>query len=125
MTEPINLQGDASFQEKNQGQEQPVALKTEDQNNKYSFSSYHMNIISGNKQVQAMPNMNMPNMCPPQNNDYMNYYMPQSCQVPQQQQFMQNDLHQLLNNMYMALNNQSKLLAYLVEKNEMNIQTTS
>jgi hypothetical protein len=83
-----------------------------------------MNIISGNKQVQAgMGNMpNMQNMCTPQNNDYMNYYMPPAYQTPQS--FVPNDLHQLLNNMYMALNNQSKLLAYLVEKNEINIRTT-
>lgn len=127
MNDQLNSQVDASVQERNQAKEQPVPVKAEDQNNKYSFSSYHMNIISGNKQVQAMPSMNnlptMPNMCPPQNNDYMSYYMPQVCQAPQQ--YMQNDMHQLLNNMYMALNNQSKLLAYLVEKNEVNIRTTT
>ena len=33
---------------------QPTVVKTEDPSNKYSFSSYHMNIISGNKQVQTM-----------------------------------------------------------------------
>ena len=80
-----------------------------------------MNIISGNKKVQAMPNM--PAVCQTPNGDYMNYYVPQAFQPSQP--YMQNDLHQLLNNMYLALSNQSKLLAYLVEKNELNIQTTT
>lgn len=122
MAEEANIEGDASKQERNQTKEAPNSLKAEDQNNKYSFSSYHMNIISGNKQVQAMPNM--PSMTQPQNGEYVNYYMP-PMYSNQPQYVPGGDLHQLLNNMYMALSNQSKLLAYLVEKNDINIQTTS
>lgn len=67
---------------------------------------------------------NMPTMCQQQpSSEYLGYYQ-QPVYQPQPQ-FIQTDLHQLLNNMYMALSNQSKLLAYLVEKNEMNIQTTT
>jgi|JI6StandDraft_1071083.scaffolds.fasta_scaffold04058_3 hypothetical protein len=124
MAEEANVDGDATKQEKNQNREQSGTTKGDDQNNKYSFSSYHMNIISGNKQVQAMPNSSM--MCQQQpSNDYVNYYQQAMFQPQAQPQFVQPDLHQLLNNMYMALSNQSKLLAYLVEKNEMNIQTTT
>lgn len=83
-----------------------------------------MNIISGNKQVQTSPTN--PMLCQQQSpTDFVNYYPQQMYQPQMQPQFMQTDLHQLLNNMYMALSNQSKLLAYLVEKNEMNIQTTT
>lgn len=93
-------------------------VKAEDPSNKYSFSSYHMNIISGNKQVQTMPS---PQAGYPNQNgaEYMNYYMPPMFQ--QNSQYVGNDIQQLLNNMYMALSNQSKLLSYLVEKNEANI----
>jgi hypothetical protein len=101
---------------------QPPVVKAEDPSNKYSFSSYHMNIISGNKQVQTMPNAQP--MYPNQNgSEYMNYYMPQM--FNQGNQYLGNDIQQLLNNMYMALSNQSKLLSYLVEKNEANIETTT
>ena len=94
---------------------QPTVVKTEDPSNKYSFSSYHMNIISGNKQVQTMQQPMYPN----QQTDYPSYYVPPMFQQPGQ--FMPPDIQQVLNNMYMALSNQSKLLSYLVEKNESNI----
>jgi hypothetical protein len=80
-----------------------------------------MNMINGNTQLSAMTNMT--SMCQQSAGDYVNYYTPPIYQ--QQQQYIQNDLHQLLNNMYMVLSNQSKLLAYLIEKNELNIQTTT
>lgn len=74
-----------------------------------------MNIISGNKQVQTMPQPNYQN----QPSEYGGYYMPNMFQ--QQGQYVPPDIQQVLNNMYMALSNQSKLLSYLVEKNEANI----
>jgi len=78
-----------------------------------------MNIISGNKQVQTMQQPMYPNQQP----EYNGYYMPPMFQQPSQ--YMPTDIQQVLNNMYMALGNQSKLLSYLVEKNESNIETTA
>lgn len=72
-------------------------------------------------QMNQMPNGQMISQGPP--GDFQNYYLPQG--YSQQSQYMTGDIQQVLNNMYMALSNQSKLLSYLVEKNETNIETTA
>lgn len=97
-----------------------VDKKADDPLNKYSFSSYHMNIISGNNHVQTMPH---PSGYQMQGGDYMNY-----CQQPQYQPhnpYIANDIQMLINNMFTVLNNQSKLLTYLIEKNDHNFFTTN
>lgn len=54
--------------------------------------------------------------------NYGNYYIPMA--NPQFQQFGGNQMQQMLNSMYIALGNQSKLLYDLVQKNEENIEKT-
>lgn len=81
-----------------------------------------MNIISDNKGVQGLSMT--PPMYQPQNNEFMNFYgQPQVFQ--QAPQYPSSDIQVLLNNMFMVLNNQSKLLAYLIDKNDHNFSTTN
>lgn len=70
-----------------------------------------MNIISGNKQVQGHHNMQN-QLYKNSNADFNNYYAPNI--YPPLQQFNNGDISSLLNHMYMALTNQSRLLSYLV-----------
>jgi hypothetical protein len=68
-----------------------------------------MNIISGNQHVQGYP---APPAYQQPNNEYANYYpQPQNYQGGQ---YPASEIQVLLNNMFMVLNNQSKLLAYLI-----------
>jgi hypothetical protein len=77
-----------------------------------------MNNVNGNKQVQIMPNMQP--VYPAQTSEYPNYMSPM---YHLGDQYVSAEIQQVLNNMYMALSNQTKLLSYLVEKNESNIET--
>lgn len=83
-----------------------------------------MNIISGNRNVHGLPPVPPMAQNQNQNTDGMRYYPP-----PQIFQSQMNspplDVHSLLNNMFMTLNNQSKLLNYLIEKNDHNFTTTN
>lgn len=94
--------------------------KQDDPLNKYSFSSYHMNIISGNNHVQTTPTGPSPQM---RENQFMNYSYQPHYQQPNH--YVPNDLQLLINNMFTVLNNQSKLLSYLIEKNDHNFFTTN
>lgn len=81
-----------------------------------------MNIISGNRHVQGVP------ATPPayqnSNSDGLRYYS-QPPVYQQQMQYPQTDIQGLLNNMFVVLDNQSKLLNYLIEKNDHNFDTTN
>lgn len=97
---------------------EPSSTNPEDPLNKYSFNSYHMNIISGNRNVQGVPPMYQ------NQSDGMRYYsQPQFFQPTMPSS--QADVQGLLNNMFMVLNNQSNLLKYLIDKNDHNFNTTS
>lgn len=68
-----------------------------------------MNIISGNQHVQGYP---VPQVYQPPGSEYGNYFpQPQNFQS---NQYASSEIQSLLNNMFMVLNNQSKLLAYLI-----------
>ena len=94
--------------------------RADDPLNKYSFSSYHMNIISGNNHVQTLPTGQNYQM---QNGDYMSYF--NQHQFQPQNPYIGHDIQMLINNMFSVLNNQSKLLSYLIEKNDHNFFTTN
>ena len=83
-----------------------------------------MNIISGNRNVHGLPSIPPMPQNQNQNTDGLRYYS-----SPQMFQPQMNcppaDVQALLNNMFMALNNQSKLLNYLIEKNDHNFKTTN
>jgi hypothetical protein len=53
MSYKTDLCGDAYVQSRNQHNLEHPKVKIEDHGNKYSFSSYHMNIISGNGEIQT------------------------------------------------------------------------
>ena len=113
----------------NRGGEGAEANKGEDPSHKYNFSSYHMNIISNNRDVQGLSGA--PQQYQSQGPEHPGYhnqpqmYQPQAPMYQPPPQYVNNDVQMLLNNMYMVLNNQSKLLGYLIEKNDHNYNTTN
>jgi hypothetical protein len=64
-----------------------------------------MNNVNGNKQVQIIPNMQP--VYPAQTSEYPNYMSPM---YHLGDQYVSAEIQQVLNNMYMALSNQTKLL---------------
>jgi hypothetical protein len=73
-----------------------------------------MNVMSNNKQTQGHPNFQNSLFNSP-NPEFNNYFV--QSMFPNQNPINNSDISSLLNHMYMALSNQSRLLSYLVEKN--------
>ena len=83
-----------------------------------------MNIISGNRNVHGLPPFPPMPQNQNKNTDELRYYSSPQIYQPQMN-CPPVDVQGLLNNMFMTLNNQSKLLNYLIEKNDHNFTTAN